>query len=34
MSGGDAEQRAEGGMSGAAPVEAEDELVKVGLELL
>src|SRR3954466_3995995 len=30
---GDAEERAEGGMSGAAPVEAEDELVEVGLEV-
>src|SRR3954451_18937047 len=29
---GDAEERAEGGMSGAAPVEAEDELVEVGVE--
>src|SRR5918998_5077864 len=30
---GDAEVRAEGGMSGAASVEAEDELVEVGLEV-
>src|SRR5918998_557845 len=30
---GDAEERAEGGMSGAASVEAEDELVEVGLEV-
>src|SRR3954462_808553 len=30
---GDAEERAEGGMSGAAPVEAEDELVEIGLEV-
>src|SRR4051794_35217165 len=30
---GDAEERAEGGVSGAAPVEAEDELVEVGLEV-
>ena len=29
----DAEERAEGGMSGAASVEAEDELVEVGLEV-
>jgi hypothetical protein len=30
---GDAEERAEGGVSGTASVEAEDELVKVGLEV-
>src|SRR3954451_19096150 len=30
---GDAEEGAEGGMSGAAPIEAEDELVEVGLEV-
>src|SRR3954454_21839872 len=30
---GDAEERAEGGVSGAAPVEAEDELVEVGVEV-
>src|SRR4051812_20185084 len=30
---GDAEERAEGGVSGATSVEAEDELVKVGLEV-
>src|SRR5919205_1942835 len=30
---GNAEERAEGGMSGAASVEAEDELVQVGLEV-
>src|SRR3954466_8845071 len=30
---GDAEERAEGGMSGAAPVEAEDDLDEVGLEV-
>src|SRR5215210_3338863 len=30
---GDAEERAEGGVSGAASVEAEDELIKVGLEV-
>src|SRR3954451_11777481 len=30
---GDAEERAEGGVSGAAPVEAEDELVEVGLQV-
>src|SRR3954470_16562687 len=30
---GDAEERAEGGVSGAASVEAEDELVEVGLEV-
>src|SRR3954447_11847279 len=30
---GDAEERAEGGVSGAAPVEAEDKLVEVGLEV-
>src|SRR5215217_9267245 len=30
---GDTEERAEGSMSGAASVEAEDELVEVGLEV-
>src|SRR3954447_6399108 len=30
---GDAEERAEGGVSGAASVEAEDELVEIGLEV-
>src|SRR5215208_5047281 len=30
---GDAEERAEGGVSDAASVEAEDELIKVGLEV-
>src|SRR3954453_15814615 len=30
---GDAEERAEGGVSGAASVEAEDELVEGGLEV-
>ena len=30
---GDVEERAEGGVSGAASVEAEDELVEVGLEV-
>src|SRR6478609_5970780 len=30
---GDAEERAEGGVSSAAPIEAEDELVEVGLEV-
>src|SRR3954467_7137014 len=30
---GDTEERAEGGMSGAASVEAEDELIEVGLEV-
>src|SRR3954470_11255372 len=30
---GDAEERAEGGVPGAASVEAEDELVEVGLEV-
>ena len=30
---GDAEERAEGGVSGATSVEAEDELVEVGLEV-
>lgn len=30
---GDGEQRCEGGMGRCAPVEAEDELVKVGLEM-
>ena len=34
MGGGDAEQRAEGGMPGAAAVEAEDELVEIGLQVL
>jgi hypothetical protein len=33
MSGGDTEQRAECGMPGAAAVEAEDELVAVGLQV-
>ena len=33
MAGGDAEQGAEGGVAGAAAVEAEDELVEVGLEM-
>jgi hypothetical protein len=33
MSGGDAEQRAEGGMPGAAPVEADDEFVEVALDV-
>ena len=30
---GDAEERAEGGVPGAASVEAEDELIEVGLEV-
>ena len=30
---GDAEQGAEGGMAGAAAVEAEDEFVEIGLEM-
>jgi hypothetical protein len=30
---GDAEGRAEGGMSGAASVAAEDELVEIGVEV-
>src|SRR5215210_7607692 len=30
---GDAEERAEGGVSGATSVEAEDELVEIGLEV-
>ena len=34
MGGGDAEQGAEGGVPGAATVEAEDELVEIGLEVL
>ena len=34
MAGGDAKQGAEGGVPGAAAVEAEDELVEVGLEML
>ena len=34
MAGGDAEQGAEGGVPGVAAVEAEDELVEVGLEML
>ncbi len=34
MAGGDAEQGAEGGGAGAAAVEAEDELVEIGLEML
>ena len=33
MAGGDAEQGAEGGVAGAAAIEAEDELVEVGLEM-
>ena len=33
MAGGDAEKRAEGGMPCATAVEAEDELVEVGLEM-
>src|SRR6266581_2826068 len=33
MGGGDAEQGAEGGGPGAATVEAEDELVEIGLEV-
>ena len=31
---GDAEQRTEGGMPGTAAVEAEDELVEIGLQVL
>ena len=34
MGGGDAEKRSEGGMPIAAPVEAEDELVEIGLKML
>jgi len=34
VAGGDAEQGAEGGVPGAAAVEAEDELIEVGLEVL
>ena len=34
MAGGDAEQGAERGMPGAAAVEAEDELVEIGLQML
>ena len=34
MVGGDAEQRAEGGVACAAAVEAKDELVEVRLEML
>ena len=33
MAGDAAEQRAEGGVAGAASVEAEDELVEVGLQM-
>ena len=33
MGGGDAEKRSEGGMPIAAPVEAEDELVEIGLKV-
>ena len=33
MAGGDAEQRAEGGVARAAAVEAKDEFVEVGLEM-
>ena len=33
MAGGDAEQRTEGGMPGMAAVEAEDELVEIGLQM-
>jgi len=32
--GGDAEKGAEGGMSGTAAVEAEDELIEIGLKVL
>jgi hypothetical protein len=34
VAGGDAEQRAEGGVSSTAAVEAEDELIEVGLKVL
>src|SRR3984893_9397408 len=34
MAGGDTEQGAEGGVAGSAAVEAKDELVEVGLEML
>src|SRR5207247_11117025 len=34
VAGGDAEQGAEGGLPGAAAVEAEDELIEVGLNVL
>ena len=34
VAGGDAEQGAEGGVAGSAAVEAKDELVEVGLEML
>ena len=34
MAGGDAEQGSEGGVSGAPAVEAEDEFIEVGLEVL
>ncbi len=34
MASGDAEQGAERGVPGAATVEAEDELVEIGLEML
>ena len=33
MTGGDAEQRAKGGVASAASVEAEDELVEVGEQM-
>ena len=33
VAGGDAEKRAEGGMPCATAVEAEDELVEIGLEM-
>ena len=33
MAGGDAEQGAEGGVACAAAIEAEDEFIKVGLEM-
>src|SRR6516165_7469542 len=34
MAGGDAEQRAKCGVPGTAAVEAEDELVEIGLQML
>ena len=33
MGGGDPEEGSERGMPGAAPVEAEDELIEIGLEV-
>jgi hypothetical protein len=33
VAGGDAEQGAEGGVACAATIEAEDEFIKVGLEM-